>query len=112
MSDKLDSWDSFAGNYLKAENVKSESEAFVICDVKVVEREDNGTKKTILSLTLENGGCQYVFDLNKTNASKLKELGVQNPRNLFGKIVYFRKALVRDPKKNKEVEGLRIFQIK
>jgi len=106
----LDSWDNYtSGSFLKAINVNSDHDAFVVIGVE--EASDPTTKATRVRLNLERNGQEFDFDLNKTNGSKLKSLGVPSPNALIGKKIYFIKALVRDPKKNVEVEGLRISKI-
>lgn len=108
--DNLDSWDNYIGvNFLKPSHVVSESQSFVCTGIEIVE--DAVTKVPRPKVTLEFNEIAYEFDLNKTNSSKLKELGVKVPRQLIGKKVYFKKVLVRDPKKNMEVDGLRIHKI-
>jgi len=106
----LDNWDDFtSGSFLKAINVNSDQDAFSIKEVDEFEDlRDNTTKPR---LTLIRGDKEYIFDLNKTNAARLKELGVVSPIALKGKKLYFKKALVRNPKTNMEVDGLRIAKI-
>ena len=105
----LDDWGSFtSGTFLKALNVKSEQDPFVCTNVAINETKEGQTR---LRLTLENNGLDYDFDLNMTNSNKLKELGVKRPKECIGKIIYFKKVLVTDPKTRKEVEGLRIYKI-
>ena len=104
----LDSWDDFvSGNFLKAIDVNSPEDAFVVVSVDIAEKDE---KKNI-RLEFQRNGKDYDFDVNKTNAKKLKELGVVNPKALISKKVFFRKALVRNPKTNQEVEGLRIYKV-
>lgn len=106
----LDSWDNFtSSNFLKASQVTNENQAFVCTNIEIIE--DKDTKSIRPRLTLENNQIEYDLDLNKTNSSKVKELGIHTPRQLIGKKIYFKKVLVRDPKKNMEVEGLRICKI-
>jgi len=104
---RLSSWDEYvSGNFLKAANVNSEQEAFVVKNVSEVERDE----KPQIRLTLERNGTDWDFDVNKTNAKKLQE-SVDSPKNLVGKKIYFRKALVRNPKTNQEVESLRVSKV-
>jgi len=104
----LDSWDNYvSGNFLKAINVKSEEEAFVCTSINEVSQDDIKRPR----LTLERNENQWEFDLNKTNSSKCIELKIEKPNDLIGKKIYFKKALVRNPKTNKEVDSLRIFKI-
>lgn len=109
--DNLDSWDTFAsGNFLKAINVRSEEDAFVCTNVEETSDRDD-KEKTIVRLTLERNENDFLFDLNKTNIAKIVDTGIKSPKALIGKKIYFKKALVRNPKTNKEVEGLRIWKI-
>ena len=106
----LDNWDDFtSGAFLKAINVNSEADAFLIKEIDEFEDlRDNTTKPR---LTLVKGDKEFIFDLNKTNAARLKELGIVSPNALKSKKIYFKKALVRNPKTNMEVDGLRISKI-
>lgn len=107
---RLDSWDSFiSGNFLKANNVIDENESFNITEIS--EGTDPEGKDMRVRLSLERLGNTYDFDLNKTNAVKLKELGADTPKSLIGKKIYFRKVLVRNPRTNQEVESLRIHKL-
>ncbi len=104
----LDSWDEYiSGNFLKAINVENENDVFVCINISPIQIDDD----VRLRLTLEKKEIEYQFDLNKTNAKKAKDLGLATPKAFIGKKLFFKKALVRDPKKNVEVEGLRIFKI-
>lgn len=104
----LTSWDEFvSGNFLKAINVNSENDAFIVVSLETATIDD----RKMLRLNLERNGQNYDFDVNKTNAARLKELGIQSPKELQGKKLFFRKALVRNPTTNKEVEGLRIYRV-
>lgn len=107
-NENLDSWDSYAsGSFLKASDVSSEEDAYVCTAVE--EAGEEGNKKP--RLTLERNEREYDFDLNKTNSKKLKELNVSSPKACIGLKIYFKKALVRNPQTNQEVEGLRIWKV-
>ena len=111
-NENLNSWDNFTGGtFLKAENVKSESDIFVVLDVQEVEDTRDGKDVKRVRLVLEKGEDDFLLDLNKTNAQFLKEKGIKSPKELLGKKINFRKALVRDPSKNKEVEGIRVCKV-
>lgn len=106
----LDSWDDYiSGNFLKAVNVNSEEDAFVVLAVEQGTEPDGQGKR--IRLHLQRNEIEYDFDLNKTNSAKLKELGSESPKTLIGKKIYFRKVLVRNPKTNMEVDGLRISKL-
>ena len=109
VQDSLDSWDSYlSGNFLKAINVSSEADAYVVTGITEVEDPD-GIKRP--RLHLERNNTQFDFDLNKTNAAKVKELGITSPKSVVGKKIFFRKVLVRNPKTNQEVDGLRVSKV-
>lgn len=108
MANDTDSWDNYiSGTFLKAIDVNSDQDAFICTEVAESDRE--GVKQ--IRLTLERNAKEYELDLNKTNAKKLKELGLASPKATIGKKLFFKKALVRNPKTNQEVEGLRIYRI-
>lgn len=105
---QLDSWDDYiSGNFLKADNVDSESDEFECTNI--IEVEEDERKR--LRLSLERNENEWEFDLNKTNARKLQELGVKTPQQIVGKKIRFKKALVRNPQTNKEVDSLRISKV-
>lgn len=104
----LESWDGFvSGNFLKAVDVDSENDAYVCVDVEMIDRDE----KKQVRLHLQRNEKESEFDLNKTNAKRLKELGVETPKAVIGKKIYFKKVLVRNPKTNAEVESLRIHKV-
>ena len=101
-----------SGNFLKAINVKDEKEEFLIDHVEEADSQDK--KSTVLRLTLKNPeGTEFEFDLNKTNAQFLVTKGyTDNPLLLVGRKLAFKKVLVRNPSTNREVDSLRISDIK
>lgn len=107
MTDQLDSWDAFTGNYLKAEDVKSEGDAYVVIGVDT-EKFDG---KTGLKLQLERNEVKKDFSVNKTNAKKVRDLGITSPKVLVGKRIYFKKVTVTNPTTKQEVESLRILKV-
>lgn len=106
----LDNWDNYvSGTFLKPINVDSDKDAFVVVDIEeIVDQRDGSIRPR---LTLEKGGKEFDFDLNKTNAVFLKSQGITSPNALKGKKLSFKKALVRNPKTNLEVESLRIAKV-
>lgn len=110
MTEGLDSWDNYvSGTFLKPINVDSDKDFFTITAVEeFIDNRDNSTRPR---LTLEKGGKDFNFDLNKTNAVFLKNSGIANPKSLIGKKLCFKKALVRNPKTNLEVDSLRICKV-
>ena len=106
----LDAWDEYtSGSFLKAINVTSEDQSFEVTEISNYVDEADSSKRLRLKLKKEN--LEFDFDLNKTNAGKVKELGITSPKDLKGKKIYFKKVLVRNPKTGMEVEGLRIYKV-
>lgn len=100
------------GNFLKAVNVSSDKEAYIITDVQETKAKDKMQKEyDVLRITLECNSMEYDFDLNKTNIKFLVAKGYIDPMTLMGKKLFFKKALVRNPTTNLEVESLRISDI-
>jgi hypothetical protein len=87
--------------------VKDDTIPYVCVDIEIITYKDEAKIRTYL----ENNAERYIFDLNKTNATKLKELGIKSPKQTIGKILYFKKALARNPDTNKEVDSLRICKV-
>jgi len=103
----LENWNEHTGsNWLKSENVMDENQALVCVNVEVEQEEE----KKSLVLTLELEKKQYKFRLNVTNSNKCAEF-VNMPKDLIGKELYFKKALVRNPNTNQEVESLRVYNV-
>lgn len=101
-----------SGNFLKAVNVPSENDLFPITDIEEAKGKDKAGKEyDVMRLTLQHGETEYDFDLNKTNAKFLVNKGFIEPTALIGKKLRFKKALVRNPNTNVEVEGLRICDV-
>lgn len=108
----LDSWESFtSGSFLKTGNVDSDKEAFVCINIELIKDARSGQEVMKPRLTLEHNGIEYLFDLNMTNSNFLKMNGMSTPKAVIGSVLYFKKALVRDPKKGIEVESLRISRV-
>jgi hypothetical protein len=98
----------YGGAFLKADNVMSETDEFEVTDVKEVEETD----RTALTLSLKRGEATFDFDLNQTNIKFLVSKGYVEAETLKTHKICFKKVLVRNPKTNMEVEGLRICEIK
>lgn len=105
----IDSWNDLLGsNFLKTNHVKDENDGFVCEDVEIFEDEENPQKPR---LELTKGKESYIFDLNVTNSNFCKNAGINSPKGLIGKKLFFKKVLVNSPKTKKEVESLRICKI-
>lgn len=102
-----------SGNFLKAINVNSDKDEYVITNAEETKAKDkSGKEYEVLRLTVQREEIEYEFDLNKTNIKFLVNKGFIEPLTLVGKKLSFKKALVRNPQTNMEVESLRISDIK
>lgn len=99
-----DSWDGLISNYLKAENIQ-EQEDDVVCTGINVSGKD-------MELEVEHNRKKWLFGLNITNRKFLKENGIFKPKDVIGKLLTLKKVLANDPNKHKEVESLRICNVK
>ena len=101
-------WESYINNFLKADDVKSEEEAFACVNAEEV----SFGNETSVRLHLERSPDKFLFDLNKTNAVFLKDdCKIKHPKEIVGKKLYFTKVKVMNPQTKKEVDGLRINKL-
>jgi hypothetical protein len=108
MTTQMGGWDDYINSFLSATNVESENSPFVC--VGVSEALDENVKK--IRLELEKAGTEerYTFELNKTNASFIKQT-VSKPSAIVGKRIYFKKVEVISPKTKQPVTSLRISKV-
>ncbi len=100
----LDNWNDYTGkSWLKSEEVVDENQEFLCVGI-----EEDEDKRPVLELEFEKN--RFFFSLNVTNSNKCKEF-VTTPKDLIGKKIKFKKALVTSPASKKEVETLRIKNI-
>lgn len=103
---ELDSWDGFLGsNWLGVEDIKSETDPFVCVGV------DLDAENYRPMLLLEKGGVKQKFSLNVTNAKFVKDQGLNSPKELIGKKIFFRKSMAYSPSAKKDVPSIRITKI-
>lgn len=106
----LNSWDGYiGGSFLKADDVENDEQVFFIKKVESIYDDRDDQHK--IRLEIENKGVSFILDLNKTNANFLKENKVEKPNDLMEKKICFKKVLTRNPRTNKEVEGIRICKV-
>ena len=101
---KLENWDAFGSKYLKAENVTSNTDKYVITAVDFKEEEG----KTTLILTVEREEIAKLFGCNVTNEQCVKAVCPVSPKQVIGKVVTFNKVKTNRPGSNVMVDGLRI----
>lgn len=103
---KLDSWDDFAGDYIKAEYVKEYPAKLVVIGVN--SKFEEGRPKLICDV--EYNGRTWKFDLNKTNQAEVKKTDLM-PLELIGKVFVVQKIKVRNPSTNSMVDSLIIEEV-
>ena len=102
----LDSWDDFAGDYIKAEFIK-EFPAKLVCIGAGGFVQDG---KNRLVADVEYNKRTWSFDLNKTNQKVVRAKGL-TPRGMIGKVFVVDKVKVRNPSTNSMVDSLVITDI-
>lgn len=100
-------WDSYISNFLKANDVTGEDQPFVVISAEEVDNHDGKN----IRLHLEIDPIKYILDLNKTNVVFLKNNGIEHPKDVIGKKLFFKIVETRNPKTNQTVDGLRICKI-
>lgn len=108
MSVNDNSWDGLTTEYLKASDLKEPKGKLICHDLDVGEKDGKVFMKLDVRLP---DGIEKVWDLNKTNRSKLQELGIKTPREVIGKAIYYKVVLATNPTTKKEVDALRIDKI-
>lgn len=98
-----ESWDGLLKNYLKADNLKENTESFGCVGVNV--------EGSDMDLELERGSERFVFSLNVTNKVFLKQNGIAAPKEVIGKKLTFEKVKAYNPTAKKEVDSLRIIRV-
>ena len=104
---RLDSWDDFAGDFIKAEFVKEYPAKFPVISVSA--QVEDGRNKLIA--VIEYNGRSWNFDINKTNQNMLRNSGVLTPKMVIGKVLIMNKIKVRNPSTNALVDSLIIDKI-
>jgi hypothetical protein len=102
--DKTNNWAAFGGEYIKALDVLSDTDEYVI--VGVSSKHENG--KDVLHLEIERDGVKKLFGCNKTNAYAVQQACPQSPKDAIGKVITFGKVRVAKPGTDEMVDGLRL----
>ena len=106
--EKTDNWAAFGSEYLKAIEVVSKDDEYVIVGVDSREEEKNGKKTNVLHLKLQRDELEKLFGCNKTNLSTIQAECPNSPKDAIGRIVTFNKSKVNNPATGALVDGLRI----
>ncbi len=104
---RLDSWDDFAGEYLKADLIKEFPCPLAVKDVKAG-YEDGRAK---LVIVVEYNSRDWKIDLNKTNQTAIRAAKIKSPKEIIGKKLTFVKIKQRNPTTNTMVDSLLIESV-
>ena len=103
-----DSWNDFAGDYIKPELVK-EWPLVVAC--KDIESSFNEGRAQ-LAVKFEYSGRDWLMNINKTNQDLIrKEHKLGSPKELIGKKLTFNKTKARNPATNALVDSFVLEKI-
>jgi hypothetical protein len=103
MDERTKSWAAFGNKYLRANNVTSDNEEFVVIGVGSI----NNNDKIQVVLKLQQGDVNKEFVCNDTNKRIVEEVAPNSPEETIGKIVTFSKVDTQKPN-GTPVKGLRI----
>lgn len=108
--EKTDNWAAFGSEYLKALDVLSDTDEYVIVNVSSKEETRNNIKKDVLHLHLERDGNEKLFGCNATNTQAVQEAFPNGPKEAIGSKITFNKVDAQRPGTNPPelVKGLRI----
>ena len=106
--EKLNNWSAFGSEYLKAVDVLSDTDEYVIVNVSSKEETRNNVTKDVLHLHLEKDGNEKLFGCNATNTQAIQEAFPSGPKDSIGAIITFNKAQVTNPQTKQIVDGLRL----
>lgn len=90
----LDSWEDFAGDYLKTDLIKEFPVKLPVINISSSFSED---KKPMLEIETEYNEKPWKLNINKTNQNWLRNHGIRSPKQVIGKILVFDKIKVRNP---------------
>lgn len=104
---RLDTWDDFAGDFIKAEYIKTFP--FSCAILGVTSEVEDGRNKLIVEI--EYSARKWKWDLNKTNQNFIRSSGIPSPKALIGKKITVDKIKVRNPTTGSMVDSLIITKI-
>jgi len=107
---KTDNWAAFGSEWIKAIDVLSDTDEYVIVGVDSSEEEKNGVKKEVLHLDIERGEMKKKFGCNATNTYAVQVACPNGPKDAIGRIITFNKVDAQKPGTNppEMVKGLRL----
>ena len=102
--EQTDSWAGFGSEYIKAIEVKNNTDEYVITGYE--SRQENN-KQTLL-LNIERNEIKKVFGCNATNLQTVQTECPNKPSEVIGRIITFNKVQVQNPQTKQMVDGLRL----
>ena len=103
-----DSWDGFVETFFKPEYLKKVPDSVFIAFVRTDTKPDG---KARLLYNVQYEGQKFVWDVNKTNMRILRKLGIDKPKDLVEKQVWFQTTRVRNPTTNQMVDSLIVDRV-
>ena len=103
----LNSWDDFAGEYLKTEFVTDFP--LIVVPTKLEAGYDKDDKPR-LTINFLYKGKNKKLELNRTNQTFIRNSKLM-PKQIIGKKLYFDKVKVRNPSTNSQVDSFLLVKI-
>lgn len=102
-----DSWDDFAGIYMKAQDVKEWPVVVVCKDVEAYSQDG----KPKLDLIVEYNNRDRKIGINATNRNVLKSNKITSPSAIIGKKLTFIKTKVNNPSTGQPVDSFILDEV-
>jgi hypothetical protein len=100
-------WNDFAGDYIKAENIKQFPVKLIVIGLT---KEHNSDGKSKLIAEVEYSDRTWKFDLNKTNRDYLMDR-FTSPSEVIGKVLVCDRVKVKNPRTNMTVWSITIDKV-
>ena len=106
--EQTDTWAAFGNEWLKAIEVKNDTDEYAIVGVDS-QKEDS---KTTLVLLLQRGELEKKFGCNQTNKQAVQLECEKSPKDAIGRKITFFKVKTNKPGTTEIVDGLRLCFVK
>lgn len=106
---RVDTWEDFAGEYLKVDLIKEFPLVVVAKDINTFYDEES--ERPRIDLIVEYHEKDWKIGLNKTNQQFLRTNGIKEPKAIIGKKITLDKTKVRNPALNTMVDSFVITKI-
>lgn len=104
MSEDTKNWAGFGSEYIKAIEVKNNTDEYAI--VGVDSKLENNRKTLILKIQRE--GIEKLFGCNQSNLQAVQAQCTDSPEQAIGRVITFNKVQVQNPATKLMVDGLRL----